>query len=128
MFGEVITKVLYVFDGSDNLPLANLTSRITSEVKDVLGGARAGTSAVTQQLQSFMATMPKIPGLMDGQVGNMNLIPNFNMPSFNLPNYGGMMGFGNAASAGVETPPVQAEGTVDPYEQLRATLGTYSTQ
>lgn len=119
-FGEEITKVLYVFDGSDNLPLANLTSRITSEVQDVLGGARAGAGAVTDQLQSFLASMPKIPGLMDGKIGNMNLIPNFDMPAFNLPNYGG---------ASVQTPPVQAfEGAADPYEQLRAALGTYQTQ
>lgn len=111
-----------------------MTNRITSEVKDVLGGARAGTNAVTQQLYSFLGNMPKIPGLMDGQLGNMNLMPNFNMPSipnvnlpsFNPSNYGNLMGLGG--SAGVQAPPVQAEGVANPYEELLANLGSYHNQ
>ena len=112
-----------MFDGSENLPLSNLTNRITSEVQDVLGGARAGTAAVTQQLRSFLATMPQVGhGLFDGKIGNMDLIPNFNLPNI----YGGLGGLG----AGVQTPPVnpQAQAAADPYAQLRAALGTYHTQ
>ncbi len=111
--------------------MANLTRRITSEVQGVLNGARAGTGAVTQQLQTFLASMPQLgQGLYDGKIGKVDLIPNFDLSSLNLPNIGG--GFGSLAglggNRGVQTPPVQAEGTADPYEQLRAALSTYHTQ
>ncbi len=107
--------------------MANLTNRITSEVQDVLGGARAGTAAMTQQLQSFLATMPQVGhGLFDGKIGNLDLIPNFKLPNI----YGGLGGLGGGAGAGVQTPPVnpQAQAAADPYAQLRAALGTYHTQ
>jgi hypothetical protein len=100
--------------------LANLTSRITSEVQDVLGGARAGTAGITQQLQAFMGSLPQLGhGIMDGKMGNLDLIPNFQLPNF----YGG----GNMAAAGV--PPVQPEAAAaSPYDQLKAALNSYHTQ
>ena len=107
-FGEPLVKVLYVFDGSDTSSIANLTSRVTSEMRDVLGGAQAGTAAIAGQLQSFMQGLPKLPGL--GHKGH----------SLDLGALSGLLGgIGGGAQAQPQPQgPAQAQGQAQAQAQM----------
>lgn len=60
-------KVLYVFNTSYVPSIKELTGRVTSEIKSVLGEAQQSTQAMTSQLHSFLGGMtPHLPNLGAG--------------------------------------------------------------
>jgi len=62
VFGEPIKKVLYVFDGSQQIDLNALTANVLSEIRTLVGGVvgPAHTQLATQ-LQKFMSSMVSLP-------------------------------------------------------------------
>lgn len=59
-FGQPLVKVLYVFNTSYVPSMKELTGRVTSELKNVLGDAQHSAQAMTGQLHSFMSSMPNL--------------------------------------------------------------------
>jgi hypothetical protein len=116
-FGQPTTTVLYVFDGVDTA-VANITSRVSAELRSVLGGARLGTAQVAQQLQTFLGGLP---GLLPGKggMGGMGL-------GGGLPNLDILGALGNLGGGAPPVVPSTGAGAgVDPFEALKAVLSTY---
>jgi hypothetical protein len=68
-FGQPLVKVLYVFNTSYVPSMKELTGRVTSELKNVLGDAQHSAQAMTGQLHSFMSSMtPQLPNLGAGHM------------------------------------------------------------
>lgn len=79
-FGEEVIKVLYVFDGQTYPNITRLTSEVTDQMRTIMGGLTAGPKAIASQLQSFVSSVPALPGF-GGSLPAMNFNGGMKAPS-----------------------------------------------
>lgn len=112
VFGEVSQKVLYVFDGQQQVDINAIAGTILNEIRSALGTVTSPvTNTITNQFQRFLSSNP----LLNMQLPNIPHKHNslFSMPSLNLPNLPNF-GFGNLGGAFGANSILSTTGTIPP--------------